>query len=178
LSDPNKWSSGKYTSISHNNAKAEIVRVIESRFPELAARMSLVQMGHYVTNWKNAPQMKPQKQSDGSFVIERAGSPEEKIPFVVPHRDTGTFVKALIDVPPGKHLLGQSEEMTWWEWVALWGRVLGVNAVYKQILSEDDFFLGSPDDFRREMWLTFQYVSEFGYTGGDPAVVTVDQASF
>lgn len=126
LSDARKWSHGIYTNIYHNDCKAEIIRTIQTRFPELAARMSTAQIGHYVRNWQASPPLAPQKQPDGSFLIQRTFSPEYKMPFVVTHKDTGAFVKALVDLPPRKNLLGVSEHMTWPEWTKLWGDVLGV----------------------------------------------------
>ncbi len=47
LSDARKWSHGKYTYVYHNDANAEIIRTVQTRFPELAAQMSTVQIGHY-----------------------------------------------------------------------------------------------------------------------------------
>ena len=176
LSDARKWSHGKYTYTYHSDAKAEIIRTIQNRFPELAARMSTVQIGHYVRNWQSFPPMAPQKQPDGSFLIERTFSMDYKMPFVVTYADTGVFVKALVDLPPGKNLLGVSEHMTWPEWTKLWGDILGVKATYKQV-SEDAHFSGVPDPVKKEFSETFAYIEEFGYTGGDPEVLTVEQVS-
>lgn len=83
LSNATKWSNGKYAHVYHNDAKAEIIEVIQTRFPELAAKMSTVQIGHYVTNWKQSPALTPQKHADGSFVIQRTFSPQFRMPFVV-----------------------------------------------------------------------------------------------
>ncbi|MCJ1415332.1 hypothetical protein MMC32_001664 [Xylographa parallela] len=174
LSDARKWSHGKYTYTYHSDAKAEIIRTIQNRFPELAARMSTVQIGHYVRNWQSFPPMAPQKQPDGSFLMERTFSMDYKMPFVVTYADTGVFVKALVDLPPGKNLLGVSEHMTWPEWTKLWGDILGVKATYKQV-SEDAHFSGVPDPVKKEFSETFAYIEEFGYTGGDPEVLTVEQ---
>ncbi len=41
------------------------------------------------------------------------------MPFGVPYKDTGAFVKSLFDLPPGMNLLGVSEQMTWPEWTKL-----------------------------------------------------------
>ena len=174
LSNARKWSYGKYTHVYHNDCKAEIIGVIQTRFPELAARMSMVQIGHYVTNWKMSPPLAPQKQPDGSFLIQRTFGPDFKMPFVVAHKDTGAFVKALVDLPPGKDLHGASEHMTWPEWTKLWGEVMGVKATFKQV-SEDEYFNGVPDALKKELTETFRYVEEFGYTGGDPEVLGVEQ---
>lgn len=119
LVEARKWSNGKYAHVYHYDSKAEIVRLIKSRFPEVAARMSTLIMGHYVTNWKMFPPMVPKKQSDGSYKIQRTFSPAFVMPFVVPHKDAGAFVKALTDLPPGKSLLGVSKHMTWPEWYVI-----------------------------------------------------------
>ena len=177
LSDTRKWSNGKYTYAYHNNAKAEMIRVIQKRMPELAQRMSTVQIGHYVTNWRASPLMAPQKQPDGSFVVQRTFSPTYRMPYVVAHEDTGPFVKALVDLPSATNLLGVSEHMTVPEWTKLWGGVMGVKAVYKQV-SEEEFFKGVPEPLAKELGETFAYVEEFGYTGGDPEVVEAEQVSF
>jgi hypothetical protein len=77
--------------------------------------------------------MAPQKQPDGSFLIFRPVAPKVQFPFVVAHQDTGSFAKALVDMPPGKDLLGGSETMTWPEWMTLWGDILEVKAGFKQV---------------------------------------------
>ncbi|TVY83736.1 NmrA-like family domain-containing protein [Lachnellula suecica] len=174
LSDATKWSKGKYTGVYHNDCKAEMIRVIEARFPEIAARMSTLQVGHYVTNWKTFPPMAPQKQADGSFIIQRPWAPDFVLPWVVTHKDTGAFVKALVDSPPGTNLLGTSEDMTMTDWTKLWGETLGEKASVKQV-SYHEFFNGVPDPMKLEFTQAFSNMEEFGYTGGDPDVLTVEQ---
>lgn len=75
--------------------------------------------------------MAPQKQQDGSFLIRRPVAPNQKFPFVVTHKDTGSFVKALVDLPPKNHIFGVSEQMMWPDWTKLWGDVLRVQAGYQ-----------------------------------------------
>ncbi len=176
LSDARKLSSGKYTTVYHYDSKADMIEFIRTRLPELAARMSMVQLGHYVTNWKAFPSMAPQKQPDGSYLITRPLDPTFTIPFVVAHRDTGPLVKALVDAPPGKHLLGVSQNMSFSEWTALWGSVLGVKAGFKQV-STDEFFKNVPEWLKKELVDSYGYMVEFGFTGGDPDVLTPDQVS-
>ncbi|KAF7956138.1 hypothetical protein EAE96_005058 [Botrytis aclada] len=173
LSDATKWSKGKYTTVYHFDSKAETIRQIQSRFPDLAARMSTLQMGYYVTNWKAFASMEPQKQDDGNFLFERPLSPDSVVEFVVTQRDTGGFVKALIEMPPGKNLIGVSERMTWQEWVKVWGSVLGVKAGFKQV-SEENFWNGVPEDLK-ELQVAWEYVDEFGHTGGDPEVLRPEE---
>lgn len=52
LSDGNKWSKGKYPHTYHFNSKAAVVDYIEEKYPALSAKMSLLQLGWFVTNWK------------------------------------------------------------------------------------------------------------------------------
>jgi hypothetical protein len=169
LSDARKWSHGKYTEVYHHNSKTDIIQSIRTKFPDLAARMSTVQIGHYVRNWQNGSPLAPQKQSDGSFLVKRTFSPSCEIPFVVTHKDTGAFVKVLVDLPSGTDLLGVSEQMTWSD-------TLKVKATFKQV-SVDEFWAGTPEPVKDELVETFAYVNEFGYIGRDPDVLTVDQVS-
>jgi hypothetical protein len=154
LSGARKWSGGKYTTVYHYDSKAEVIRVIQTKFPELAVRMSMLQVGHYVTNWKAFPSMAPQRQPDGSFLTFRPVGPDVQFPFVDTHRDTGSFVKVLVDLLPGKDLLGVSQSMTWPEWMKLWGDILGVKAGFVQV-SGDDFFRNVPEPLKKELWDTY-----------------------
>lgn len=174
LSDATKWSGGKYTTIYHFDSKAEMIRLTRSRHPDVAARMSTLQMGHYVNNWKQLATMGPQRQADGTFILSRPSSASLRMPHVVAHKDTGAFVKALVlDLPPGKDLLGVSEWMTLPDWVEVWGRVLGKKTGYKQV-SKEEMFEGVPAHMAQEIGDSFDYIEEFGFDGGDPD--TIDPA--
>ncbi|KAF5639621.1 nitrogen metabolic regulation nmr [Fusarium sp. NRRL 52700] len=174
LSHATKWSGGKYTNVYHFDSKAAMIKATEERFPEVAVRMSTVTIGHYVTVWKLFDRLAPKLQPDGSYLMSRNTPRDFKMPFIVTERDTGGFVKAMVDLPSNKHILGVSEEMTLPEWVEIWGRVNGVKAVYKEI-SRDELFEGVPEDFAKEIGDGFDYFHEFGLTGGDPAVLHADQ---
>ena len=52
LSNASKWSGGKYTGVYHFDSKAHVVDYINSQHPKLAEKMSILQMGLFVTNWK------------------------------------------------------------------------------------------------------------------------------
>lgn len=171
LGDARTLSGGKFKTIYHFDSKAEVTRVIKSKYPEIASRMSCLHVGHYVTNWKAFPMMAPQKQADGTFLILRPFSDKSVLPFIDAHRDVGRFVKALVvDVPPGKELWGVSQHMTGPEWTKVWGDVLGVSAAFKQV-SFDEFFDGVPGPLKSELADTYSYVEEYGYGGGDPNLI-------
>ncbi|KAJ4256822.1 hypothetical protein NW762_008918 [Fusarium torreyae] len=174
LSHASKWSGGKYTKIYHFDSKAAMIKATEQRFPEVAAKMSTVTIGHYVTVWKLFDKLGPKRQPDGSYLVSRNTPSDFKMPFIVTERDTGTFVKALVDLPLNTHILGVSEEMTLPKWVETWGRVNGVKASYKEI-SREELFEGVPEAFTNEIGDGFDYFHEFGLTGGDPAVLRPDQ---
>ncbi|KAL2814510.1 putative hscarg dehydrogenase [Aspergillus cavernicola] len=175
LPDPRKWSNGKYTTVWHCNSKADTIAAIQTRFPELADRMSTLQLGYFTSMWKVFPTMAPLKQADGSFKTIRQVSPSFTFPFVIPERDTGLFVKALVsDLPPKKCLQGVSEYLTWPEWMAIWGRVLGVEARFEQV-SKEEMFAGLPGALRQDLEDGYDFIEEFGFTGGDPDVLRPEQ---
>lgn len=175
LSNATKWSGGKYTTVYHFDSKTEILRQARERCPGVAAKISTVQMGHYVENWRAVAKMAPQKQADGSFLLSRPSPPTYKMPLVVAERDAGAFAKALVvDLPVGKNLMGVSEWMTFDEYAELWGRVNGVKTNYKTI-SKEEFFEGVPDILAKELGDSFDYIEEFGFTGGDPDVLSPEQ---
>lgn len=176
LSHARRWSGGKYAEIYHFDSKAEMIRLTRERHPEVAARMSTLQIGHYVTNWRQLARLAPERQADGSFVMSRPTSAEFRMPFIVTERDTGAFVKALVDLPPGKDLLGVSEWMTFPEWAEVWGRVLGVKTRFQQI-SKEEMFEGVPAPMAQEIGDSFDYIEEFGFAGGDPDVLDPHQVS-
>lgn len=174
LPDAKKWSKGKYTNFYHFDSKVDIVRTIHDRFPDLANRMSLLHLAHYVENWKISPLLCPHKDADGTYVFKRTWSSEFKMPFVVASRDTGLYVKVLVDHPPGQNVFAVSEYMSLPDWVKLWGEVLGVKTKYLQV-PDHEFFEGAPEAFKHEFVDNFHYVEDFGYTGGDPDIKTVEE---
>ena len=56
------------------------------------------------------------QQSDGSFLLTKPHSGKVKIPMVVTNADTGAFVRALVESPPGTNLLGYGSLMGWSEY--------------------------------------------------------------
>jgi hypothetical protein len=96
------------------------------------------------------------------------------MPLIVTHRDIGPFVKALTDMPPGKEIVAVSEYMTFPEYIELWGRINGVKAEYKEI-TRAELFEGVPEPLASEIGDSFDYIHDFGFTGGDPDVLQPEQ---
>jgi hypothetical protein len=52
LSDAKKWSGGKYPGVYHFDCKAHVLDYIKEKYPKVVAKMSILMMGLFVTNWK------------------------------------------------------------------------------------------------------------------------------
>jgi hypothetical protein len=102
-----------------------------------------------------------------------------KNPFVWAHKDTGAFVKALVEeCPPGTNLRAISETLTWPEYTKVWAETLGVKAVYKNVGLEEHFGdKALPAALREEIMDAFAYAIEYNYDGGDPSLKTAEQVS-
>lgn len=92
------------------------------------------------------------------------------IPMVLPHKDTGSFVHALVRSPPGLTLLGVGQMLSWREYTALWSRILGVEATYYEVPTTD-LAKELPEGLERELPEMALYMEEFGYDGGDPSII-------
>ncbi|PVH87782.1 hypothetical protein DL98DRAFT_525075 [Cadophora sp. DSE1049] len=180
---PKKWSGGKYPGIYHFNSKSVVVDYIKDKYPDLTAKMSLLQLGWFVTNWKRSRVAVPwekvkltpylldsgidsqyPQQLDGSMILCTPGSGDWPIPIVQP-ADAGEFVNALIKLPPGTELLAYGDLMTMTEYVNLWSKVTGVRATLESAtVADHDKLL--PGGWGREIGETYAYMQEFGYWGG------------
>jgi hypothetical protein len=73
-------------------------------------------------------------------------------------------------------VVGGSETLSLTEYVKKLQSFLGIE-LSKNLLSAEEALADDPTGLKREMWETFQYVTESGYTGGDPDVITADEVS-
>ncbi|KAJ5920620.1 hypothetical protein N7516_011478 [Penicillium verrucosum] len=175
-----KW---KYTHNLHFDAKWTGVDYLKATYPALDKKTSYLQVGLYVTNWKKGLHMaRPTKQADGTFVLGVPIDGDALVPMVEARQDTGKelewlrsnaggkFVKALVQVEPGKNLLGYGSFISWNEFAVLWGKIHGVECrfvrVHREVLEN-----AVPGCVGEELADMFEYIGEFGYDGGDPSVV-------
>ncbi|KAH7316939.1 hypothetical protein B0I35DRAFT_451737 [Stachybotrys elegans] len=174
LSHAKKWSRGKYTGVFHFDSKAEVVDYINDVYPQFAKKMSTLQMGLFITNWKWGQAAVPwEKLADGSMVLRIPGNGDVPIPLVVPS-DTGKFVKALVQLPPGKSVIAFGDRLTWADYVKLWSRITGVPATFAKATVEEHSAL-APGGYGEEMAEMYAYAMDFGYDGGDPSVMSAEQ---
>ncbi|KAF2190163.1 NAD(P)-binding protein [Zopfia rhizophila CBS 207.26] len=170
LADTKKWSKGKYTWVYHFDSKAAIVDYIKQKLPALAQKMSCLQIGEYVTNWKKTVSLGQKKLPDGSFIIRKPHSGKAPIPMIWVERDTGKFVKALVDAEPGKTMLGFGSLIGWEEYIHTWAKIMGVEGKFEEI-SPEDYLTDLPSNLAREIREGHLFHGEFGWDGGDPEVI-------
>ncbi|KUJ18857.1 NAD(P)-binding protein [Mollisia scopiformis] len=171
LSNVKKWSKGKYTGVYHFDSKATVVEYINEKYPEVAKKMSVLQMGFFFQNWKFGQVGMPwEKRPGGSMLLRIPGDGNMPVPIVHPS-DAGVFVQALAKLPPGKNLIAYANLITWEEYVKLWSKVTGVPAAFeKATIADHDKIV--PGGLGEEVGEMFAYAQEFGYWGGDDKSVT------
>lgn len=177
LSATKKWSKGKYLHNYHFDAKWMAVEYLKGTFPELAEKTSYLQVGLYLTNWKEVGEMpigKPVKQPDGTFVLRLPANPDGPVAHIDARHGTGEFVKALLKVPAGQNLLGVSSTLSWNQYAALWGKINGVTCRFER-LDPKVVAEAIPGGIGEELAEMYEYISEFGYDGGDPTIVLPTQ---
>ncbi|KAI9702657.1 MAG: hypothetical protein M1820_006163 [Bogoriella megaspora] len=178
LNSPMKWSNGIYNELWHFESKADMISYIQMRHINLASKMSTVQMGVFYTSWKfefNALHG-PQKMEDGLYKMVTPCDPNAPVPLVDPRRDTGPFVRALLEVAPGVNLLGETSMLSSRDWLRLWAKIVGVERAEYVQCSVDEWDTALPDGkFGKELADMFKYTGEFGYDGNDSGTIRKDQ---
>ena len=83
----------------------------------------------------------------------------------------GYFVRALIQSPPGKNLLGAGTLITWPDFLKLWCETQGKTYGGYDNVSVETVEKIMPGGLGKELGEMFAYASEFGYDGGDPSII-------
>lgn len=92
-------------------------------------------------------------------------NPDKPIPHLDVNADTGNFVYAVHQMPPGKAYMA-GEYRSWREFAQTWARLTGQRIVYREV-AFDDMVADTPDrDCGVETGLMFAYSSDPGYDGG------------
>ncbi|EXJ90794.1 hypothetical protein A1O1_03898 [Capronia coronata CBS 617.96] len=164
-----KWSKGKYTHVYHFDAEGRAVEYARSTYPELMQKTSVIQLGIYLTNILWMPHYQPHKNADGVYVFRTKMAADRKIPLVATREDTGPLTKALVNVDGGKTLLAYRELITLDEFADTWGRALGVKTKYVPT-GPGEVWVPIPE-LQEDIEECADYITEFGYEGGDPSVV-------
>lgn len=188
-----KLSKGKYTQVYHFDSKANILEYVREQHPELAAKMSVVQVGVYMSRWRTM--RKPAKvppthclshryhpnfmqQDDGSYRFSYISSGKTPVPLIVSDKDTGYVVRAALQSPPGKTILGSGSMLSWIDFYKVWCEVKkvpfgGYDEMPLQVFESD---MPTPH-LGTELAEMFLFFEEFGYTGGEEGIVNASDVS-
>ena len=116
------------------------------------------------------------KLDDGTVLWKPPFPLDTQMPYIDVERDTGSFVKALIDAPAPTQVLALSKWATPREWLALWTQVTGV-ATRIERAAAAEFEGDDPTGFMRSVFETGQFVGEFGFTGSDEKISMPEDVS-
>ncbi|KAK0615552.1 NAD(P)-binding protein, partial [Bombardia bombarda] len=167
LSHARKCSKGKFTDLYHFDSKADIFPdYVTDKYAALAAKMSCIQTGYFMTSYQILPDSYFNKQADGSFEMRVPTAPNAVIPQYDPVGDTGNFVYAVRQMPPGKNYMAAGSKVTWPEYTKLWSKATGAKLAWKEV-TFDEMVADTPDkDCGVEVALMYAYCSDPGYDGG------------
>ncbi|KAG6875464.1 hypothetical protein C0993_009138 [Termitomyces sp. T159_Od127] len=135
--------------------------------------MSIVHIGVYATNWKIFPFFGPQKQPDGTYVLSLPAKSNKPYPMIDARKDTGHLVYALLQVPPGKTVMGFGSMISWDEYMKLWGNILGIPGCRFQEIDLDTAAKLVPGNMEvgYDIAEGIAFIGEFGFAGGDFTVL-------
>ena len=99
------------------------------------------------------------------------------MPMIETRRDTGYFVRALVQCPPGKNVLAYGSLISWKDYMTLWAQTLKLPGGYYKQITIDEFDKLAPGGLGREVAEGIEYHGKFGYDGGDPSIVHAKDVS-
>ncbi|KAF2968407.1 hypothetical protein GQX73_g5178 [Xylaria multiplex] len=167
LSHAGKCSRGAIKEAYHFDSKADVFPTyVNERYPELAAKMSCIQTGFYMTSYRILPTSWYAKQPDGSYRISFTMGPDRLVPHLDVNTDMGNFVYAVAQRPPGGHYIAEGETCSWSEVARQWSEITSQKASYEQI-SEAELIAITPDaEYGKEVSDMFTYSDDPGFDGG------------
>lgn len=105
------------------------------------------------------------QQPDGTFVLSLTANPDTPIPMIDTRKDTGYFVRALVQLPPGKNVLAYGSMISWKNYMTLWAKILKLPGGFYKQLSIEDVDKIAPGGLGREVAEGWASQGEFGYDG-------------
>ncbi|KAF2652025.1 putative hscarg dehydrogenase [Lophiostoma macrostomum CBS 122681] len=144
-----KLSGGKYVNVNHFDSKGMAEEYGAETHKELWAKTSVIIVGFYAENYTSdivtAEMLKPVLNKEKDTLVYTFSEPllSSPFPMISVVADTGSLVHALLQVAPGKKLIGVNEWLSLRQMTELLGEVLGkkVEIVDKEL----EFDLGDPD---------------------------------
>ncbi|KXX82517.1 NmrA-like family domain-containing protein 1 [Madurella mycetomatis] len=154
------------STLSHAGKCTDIFpNYVVATHPALAAKMSCIQTGFFTSSHRILPDSYFKKLPDGTFQMRFPTVPDKVLPHLDVNADTGNFVYAVHQMPPGKHYMA-GEYLSWADFMKMWAKVTDATISYQEV-SVEDMVADTPDkDCGLEVALMFKYTSEPGYDGG------------
>ncbi|EGU85983.1 hypothetical protein FOXB_03492 [Fusarium oxysporum f. sp. conglutinans Fo5176] len=166
LPGPTKLSGGKYTNVCHHDSKADAEEYGEQNQPELWAKTSVYLPGYFLNNFLTHPMAQPTKKENGNIQFANNLDLDTKVPLISHDQDSGPFVRALIQNPPGKSVVGYRAWITPREFVRIFSKVTGYNTELLHI-PPGEFTFDCKGELRAELQDNFAFANEIGLHGGD-----------
>lgn len=111
------------------------------------------------------------KNEDGSLLMAFPMSGDKPVPHLEVNADTGNFVYAVAQLPPGKSYMAEGTTCGWSEYIRLLHEITGASASYKE-KPIDEFVKDMPDRMLgEELGDMFLYSGDPGYDGGDSSLL-------
>ena len=108
---------------------------------------------------------------DGSFVMAFPMPGDKPVPHLDVNADTGNFIYAVAQLPPGKSCMAEGTTCGWAEYIRLFRKITGATARYEE-KPIDAFVKDIPDRMLgEELGDMFLYSGEPGYDGGDASLL-------
>ncbi|KAL1840007.1 hypothetical protein VTJ49DRAFT_924 [Mycothermus thermophilus] len=168
LSHAGKSSGGRFKDLYHFDGKAEIFPdYVNETYPKLAAKMSCIYTGFFTTSHRILPGAYFRKHEDGTFEMRFPCKPTTRVPHLDVNHDTGPFVYAVSQMPPGKAYMASSGEYrSFPEWIGAWGKLTGNPARYTEVEIEDMQNEAYDEMLGLEVAIMLRYCDDPGYDGG------------
>lgn len=200
LSHARKCTGGKMEEVYHFDSKAEVFPdYVQERYPELARKMSCIQTGYFMISYKMAKRGyfrkvctavqsnlsndapistlssdRAAQMPDGSFTLAFTTHPDKLVPHLDVVADTGTFVYAVAQRPPGGHYMAAGTSCSWAAWLQTWLRATDQQGRYEQVTMQQMIDDAADPEFGREIAGMFTYTSDPGYDGGIKLITAQD----
>ncbi|KAF5559253.1 nitrogen metabolic regulation nmr [Fusarium phyllophilum] len=171
LPGPTKLSGRKYTNVCHHDSKADAEEYGEQNQPELWAKTSVYLPGYFLSNFLTHPMAQPTKKENGNIQFANNLDLDTKVPLISHDQDSGPFVRALIQNPPGISVVGYRAWITPREFVRTFSNVTGYKTELLHI-PPGELSFDCKEELRAELQDNFAFANEFELHGGNdsPAV--------
>ncbi|KAF5982183.1 hypothetical protein FBULB1_4375, partial [Fusarium bulbicola] len=143
----------------------------EQNQPEFWAKTSVYLPGYFLSNFLTHPMAQPTKKENGNIQFANNLDLDAKVPLISHDQDFGPFVRALIQNPPGKSVVGYRAWITPREFVRIFSQVTGYKTELLQV-PPGELPFDCVEELGPDLQDNFAFANEIGLHGGDdsPAV--------